>query len=123
LIHVAGKIEDDRDVAALSCEGCATSAAQERGVEFATERDGGNHVVVVAGKDYADGDLAIVGTVGGVEGAAGGVETDVTFDLCAEFFGETGSIGWHWINLIPCLRWIRRRRSKSKRLPQRITDY
>jgi hypothetical protein len=31
-------------------------------------------------KDYADGDLAVVGAVGGVEGAAAGVETDFTAD-------------------------------------------
>ena len=43
---------------------------------FAGEGDGGDYVVVVPRKDYADGDLTVVGSVGGVQGASAVVETD-----------------------------------------------
>src|SRR5580693_7905781 len=64
LIHVAGKIEDDGDVAALSGERGAAAAAEQRRIEFTAERDCGDYVVNVAGKNYADRNLAVVGTVG-----------------------------------------------------------
>ena len=79
--HVAGEIEHQGDVAALSGERSAAAAAQERSAILARERDRGDDVVGVAGKNYADGDLAIVGSVGGVEGAAAGIETDVAAQL------------------------------------------
>src|ERR1700683_4443870 len=100
LIHIAGKIEDDRDVAALSCERGSAAAAEERSGEFAAERDRGDYVFDVAGKNYLDRNLAVVGTVGRVEGAAGGVEADIALKVGAKFFGKSGSIG-HWININP----------------------
>src|ERR1700716_4319671 len=56
--HVFGKIQNDRDVAALACEGRPSATAKQRRSEFAAERDGGQNVVYVAGKHDADWDLA-----------------------------------------------------------------
>ena len=50
----------------------------KRSAEFAAEGDGGEDVVGVAGKNDADRDLAVVGAVGGVEGAAAVVEANVS---------------------------------------------
>ena len=75
--HVFGKIEDDGDVAALAGERCAAAAAEKRRAEIAAERDRCENIVGVAGKHYADGNLAVVGAVGGVESASAAVEPDV----------------------------------------------
>ena len=47
----------------------------------------------VAGDDEADGDVAVVGGVGGVEGAGAVVEADFAADFCAELGGEFGRRG------------------------------
>jgi len=112
LIHIAGKIEDNRDVAALSGKRGTAAAAEERGVEFTAERDCGDYVFNVAGKNYADGNLAVVGTIGGIEGAAGGVEPDIALKVGAKFFGESSRVG-HWININPSVRCIQCRRSNQ----------
>ena len=46
--------------------------------------DGGADVFFVAGDDYSDGNLAIVGAVGGVEGAGAFVEADFAAQVAAE---------------------------------------
>ena len=51
---------------------------------LASERDGSDYVVGVSGKDDANGNLAIVGSVGGVEGASAVIETDFAADIAAE---------------------------------------
>jgi len=76
LRHVLGKIEYDGDVAALAGEGGTASAAEQRGTEFAAERNGGEDIVCVVGKNYADRNQAVVGTVGRVKGAAAAVKAD-----------------------------------------------
>ena len=79
--HVAGEIEHQGDVAALPGERSSAAAAEERSAVLARERDGGDDVIGVTGKNHADRDLAIVGAVGGVESAAAGIETDVAADV------------------------------------------
>ena len=59
---------------------------------FTAERDGGEDIISVARKNYADRNLTIVGAIGCVERAAGGVETDIASKLVAQLFGENGSI-------------------------------
>jgi ribosomal protein L35AE/L33A len=44
-------------------------------------------VVFVSREDDADGHLAVVGAVGGVEGAAAVVEANFSTDLLAQSFG------------------------------------
>jgi hypothetical protein len=79
-VHVFGEVEDDRGVAALPGERRSGPAGEEGGVELAAEVDGGDDVGFVAGDDEADGNLAVVGRVGGVEGAGGGIEADFAAD-------------------------------------------
>ncbi len=62
-----------------------------RGVEIAANGDGGDDVVFVAGNDDADGDVTVVGAIGGVKSFGGGVEayfaTDFGAELLLELFG------------------------------------
>src|SRR5882757_8586167 len=85
--HVFRKIENDGDVAALSGERCAAAAAEEWRAELAAQSDGGENIVGIAGEYDADGDLAVIGTVGGVKGASAAVEADFALDLGAESLG------------------------------------
>jgi hypothetical protein len=52
-----------------------------------TEGDGGDYIFVIARENYADGDLAVIRTVGRVESASAVVEADFAADFGAESFG------------------------------------
>src|SRR5712671_4568741 len=78
--HVFGEIQDDGDVAALSCERGSSAAAKQRRSEFATERDDGQNIVHVARKHDANWHLAIIRAVGRVECAAAVVEAYVALN-------------------------------------------
>jgi hypothetical protein len=84
---VPGKIEHDGDIAALAGERGACAAAEERSVELAADRDRGENIVAIARQNYTDWNLAIVGSVGGVEGAAAAIEADFTSNLRTQRFG------------------------------------
>ena len=71
--------------------------AEERGAEFAAEGDGGDDVIVVAGKDDADWDLAIVRAVRGIQGAGAVVETDFALDLYLKRFFEAGGVDFRML--------------------------
>jgi hypothetical protein len=90
--HVFGEIEDDGDIAALTGEGGAGAAAEEWGSVLAAKGHGGDDIVGISGKNDADGDLAVVGAVGGVEGAGAGIEADVAAEVGAEGIGEGVSV-------------------------------
>ena len=92
LAHVAGEIEHQRHVAALPGQRGPAAAAKERSAVFARQRDCGDDVIGVARKNHADRDLAIVGAVGGIEGAAAGIETDVAADMAAQGLFQRGRI-------------------------------
>jgi len=81
LRHVLGEVENNRYVAALAGERCAPAPAEEWRTELAAERDRRQDIVNIAGKDYADGDLAVVGAVGRVEGTAAGIKPDLAANL------------------------------------------
>jgi len=57
---------------------------------LSANRDHGGHIVVVAWNYDTDWDLAIVGAVSGVEGAAAVIETDLASDIAAESGFECG---------------------------------
>ena len=78
---------------ALAGEGGAGSAGEDGSVEVAAEGDGGDDVVFVAGNDDADGDVAVVGGVGRVESAGGGIEADFAADFFAQTGGELIGVG------------------------------
>ena len=50
--------------------------------------DGVDYVLFIVRDDDADGDVAVVGGVGGVEGVGGGIEADFAADLLAEELAE-----------------------------------
>jgi hypothetical protein len=85
--HVLGEIENDGDVAALAGERGAAAAAEQRRAELAAERDRCKNVVGIAWEHDADGDLAVVGAVGGVESAGAAIEPDFTANLGAQSLG------------------------------------
>jgi len=76
MVHVPGEIQHYRDVAALPGQTGARAASQHRRTEFATNRKGADHIVLVARDHHADGHLPVIGSVGGVEGPAPLVETN-----------------------------------------------
>ena len=86
--HVLREVEDDGDVAALSGERGAAAAGEHGSVEVAAEGECGEDVVVIAGEDDADGNLAVVGAVGGVEGAGAVVEANVSCQSAAKLFAQ-----------------------------------
>ena len=80
-IHVLGEIEHHGDIAALAGQAGACSARQNRGAVFAAGRHGSHHVVGIARHDQADGNLAVVRSVGGVHRAAATIETDFALNV------------------------------------------
>jgi len=59
---------------------------------FAANGNGGDYVVVVAWNYDADGNLTIIGTVGGVESAAAIVEADLAAKMAAEIGFKCGGV-------------------------------
>ena len=55
----------------------------------AAKRDRCQNIVGIAGEHDSDGNLAVVGTVGGVERARTAVEADITAEPGAQSFGQT----------------------------------
>jgi hypothetical protein len=88
LVHVFRKIHDDGDVAALAGEAGSASAGKNRGIVLAGEANGGFDILNVSGNDDADGGLAVIGAVGGVEGARSLIEADFSIDRLLESAGE-----------------------------------
>ena len=90
--HVLRKVEDDGGVAALSGEGSAASAGEQRSAMVAAQGDGGEYVFLVARYYDSDRNLAIVGAVGGIEGAAALIEADLSAKMAAKRRFKRGNI-------------------------------
>ena len=88
LRHVLGEIQDDRNIAALSSQGCPTASAEERRAKFPAQSNRGNYVIYVMREYDSDRYLAIVGTVGGVEGAAAIIKADLATDVLTQCNGQ-----------------------------------
>jgi hypothetical protein len=78
--HVPGEVQHDGDIAALTSEGSAAAATEERSPELATGGDSRDDILRVIRKNDPDGNLAVVGSVGGVKSAAAGIESDIATD-------------------------------------------
>jgi hypothetical protein len=76
-IDIFGKIEHNGHVATLAGKAGAGAARENRCVKLAAGGYGGFDICGVERKHEADGELAIVGGIGGVEGATAGVEADL----------------------------------------------
>jgi hypothetical protein len=90
--HVLGKIEDDGDVAALAGERRSSATTEQRRAKVATDGNSGENILSVAGNDYANGNLAIVGSVGGVESTGAGIEADLAANVGAQRLCKTDRI-------------------------------
>lgn len=66
-VQMLGKVDDYGNVAALASQTCASSARQNRCVEFTACCNGGNNVVNGERHHKTDGNLAIVRCIGRVE--------------------------------------------------------
>src|SRR5580692_4012515 len=119
--HVLREIEHHGDVAALSGERSSAAPAEDGRAIFASQRDSRDDIVDIAGQNHSDGNLAIVGTVRGVESAASIVEANLTTHVTAEGGGkstcihygrfggtrEVGEVTWHLAgdaSLMSCCR-------------------
>jgi hypothetical protein len=92
VVHVAREIEHQSYVAALSGERGSATTTEERRAELTGYRHGGNDIVEIAGKDYSDGNLAIIGPIGRIESTASLVETYVTAHVPAQSGGKAAGI-------------------------------
>jgi hypothetical protein len=79
--HVFGEVQHDRDVAALPGERSSATAAKDRSAEFSCQRNGRDHIIVIARENYTDGNLAVIRSVGSVEGAAARIKSDFAADM------------------------------------------
>ena len=83
-VHPARIVEDDGDIGGLAGERGAGSARKDGGSGGAAGGDGGFDVGCVARVEDADGKLAVVGGVGGVERARAAIEENVAAEGGAE---------------------------------------
>jgi hypothetical protein len=79
----------------LSGERGSAAATENGSAIFASEGDGGDYVVSIPREDHANGDLTVVGSVGGVEGASAVVETDLAADILAEIGCQAHRVHLH----------------------------
>jgi len=92
--HVLAEIENYGDIAALSGERRAAAAAEYGCAIFVGQGDGGDDVVGIARNNYSDGDLAVVGAIGGVERAAPVIETYFTTHVAGQCGGKFAGIDY-----------------------------
>ena len=85
-VHVAGIIEDHGHIGALAGQAGSGAPRQNSSTGGPAGSQGGLYVRGVTREDDADGELAVVGGVGGVEGAGTEIETD----FAAKVFLEQG---------------------------------
>ena len=76
-VHVAGKIHHNRDIATLTGQRRASATAKQRRTEIAARGYRRQHDLRVVWKNYSDRNLAVVGSIGGVQGAAARVKADI----------------------------------------------
>ena len=75
--HVLREIDHNGDIAALSGERRPSTPTEQGRAMLAANRNCSNYVVIIARQNNSDWNLAIIRTIGGVEGAAAVIETNV----------------------------------------------
>jgi hypothetical protein len=83
-IHVLRKIEDDGGIATLPRQRCAATTRQKRSVLLATKCYRGENIFLVARNYNSDWNLTIVRAIGGIQGAAAGIKTNLAAQVAAE---------------------------------------
>ena len=84
-VHVFGEVHDHGHIAALAGQAGAASARENGRAQLAACGHGGHHVSLIQRQNQADGHLAVVGSVGGVESARSLVEADLAAHHLAQF--------------------------------------
>jgi hypothetical protein len=82
--HVFGKVEDDGGVATLSGKGGASTACEHGSAVIAANSNGSENVFFVAWNDDTDRNLAVIGAVGCVQGAAARIEANLSAKVAAQ---------------------------------------
>src|SRR5262249_6063791 len=85
-------VDHHPDVAALASEARAAAARDQRRAVTLTHGDGFNGVVDAPRHDHADGNLAIVGSVGRIERTRAVVEPNFTANLRAQIGFEPANV-------------------------------
>ena len=124
-VVVLRHVHDDGDVAALPREAGAAAARQHRRLEPAAKLQRLQDVFLAARQHDADRHLAVVGGIGGVEGAAAVVETHLAADLAAQRLGEAvvvsvGVAGCGFAGVVSAISFApgHRRKQRVRRLPR-----
>src|SRR5215472_560202 len=89
-VQILREVEHDSDVAGLSREARSSTASKDGNPVFAAYRDCLDDIFYRAWNNGADGDLAIVREIGGVDCARAGVEAYFSISSPAELFGDFG---------------------------------
>jgi len=90
--HVFREIHDDGGIATLSGKRCSATAGEQWGAVVAAQGNGGEHVFFVARNYDADRNLPVIGTVGGIDGAAARVEANLAAKVTAESGFKRGGV-------------------------------
>ena len=88
LVQVLGEINHNGNIAALPGKACAAAPGQNRRAIFAGQRHRLNYILDCFRNDHADGHLAVVGAVRGIECAAAVVETHLAIYVLAQLSGQ-----------------------------------
>jgi hypothetical protein len=84
-VEVFREIENDRDIAALTGKARPGTPSQNRRAVFSANLDSTEDIFGVLGDDDANGDLAVIGGIRRIKGAASVVEPHFTADLPSKF--------------------------------------
>src|SRR5215472_10497246 len=88
LVEILGKIYDDRNVAALSGKTGPATARQNWSAIISGERNSLDHVLNCFGNYDADRNLAIVGSIIGIERAAAFIESNFAADRATQISSQ-----------------------------------
>jgi hypothetical protein len=103
--HVLREVEDDGRVTALPGKGRTAAACEQRSAVVAAKGKGRENVFFVAGNYDTDRNLAVIGAVGRVEGAAARIKANFSAKVAAESGFERRDIellglGRRWRNVL-----------------------
>ena len=93
LVHVFRKIQHDGYIAALPRQACPSSTRQDGRLVLFAGGSGCDHVIRIARDDQADRNLAVVGSVGGIQSAAPAIEPNLPAYRAPQFILEIGCPG------------------------------
>ena len=121
-VHVLREVDDDGNVTGLAGDAGSTTAGQDGGAELAAGGDGGDYVGRISRDDQADGNLAVVRRVGGIERAGRVVETNFSANSVLEAaFKFTGG-GEVFVRMLRFLMNCKRRCGGHRFEPFEVAD-